>query len=211
MCGCAYCAPCANMKKKRIFAALALVIMLLPLTGCAGMLAGEGAQPQETMPPMTADMFTDLASVSKRYNETDFDDTMETLTARYGEPQEVQDENGSFWNFLDENGEGLSAIFFADGSLRSKMIYFEDIRQFANLSGASHIENVTLLNDNMEYEVVAAAFGAPGIEILRTITENGIEQYLMLWVSEDGGMVQALFDSQDNKLEQISYAFGNEA
>lgn len=115
MCGCAYCAPCANMKKKRIFAALALVIMLLPLTGCAGMLAGEGAQPQETMPPMTAEMFTDLASVSKRYNETDFDDTMETLTARYGEPQEVQDENGSFWNFLDENGEGLSAIFFADG------------------------------------------------------------------------------------------------
>ena len=110
MCGCAYCAPCANMKKKRIFAALALVIMLLPLTGCAGMLAGEGAQPQETMPPMTAEMFTDLASVSKRYNETDFDDTMETLTARYGEPQEVQDENGSFWNFLDENGEPLPVV-----------------------------------------------------------------------------------------------------
>ena len=201
------------MKKKRIFAALALVIMLLPLTGCAGMLAGEGAQPQETMPPMTAEMFTDLSSVTEWYNAVTFEDTLESLTARFGEPEEVQDDNGSYWNFLDENNHGVAVVFFDDGTLRSKMVYFEDIRQFADLSGASHIENVSLLDSGMEYEVVTAAFGAEGIEIMQLATDsgNGAGQYLMIWVSEDVGIVQALFNVSDNKLEQVSYSLGSGA
>ena len=200
------------MKKKRVLAALVLVGLLLLLTGCTSMLGGE-TQPQATMPPMTAEMFTDLASVSKRYNETDFEDTLESLTARFGEPEEVQDDNGSYWNFLDENNHGVAVVFFDDGALRSKMVYFEDIRQFADLSGASHIENVSLLDSGMEYEVVTAAFGAEGIEIMQLATDsgNGAGQYLMIWVSEDGGIVQALFNVTDNKLEQVSYSLGSEA
>ena len=53
------------MKKKRVLAALVLVGLLLLLTGCTSMLGGE-TQPQATMPPMTAEMFTDLSSVTDR-------------------------------------------------------------------------------------------------------------------------------------------------
>ena len=64
-----------------------------------------------------------------------------------------------------------------------------------------------------EYEVVTAAFGAEGIEIMQLATDsgNGAGQYLMIWVSEDGGIVQALFNVTDNKLEQVSYSLGSEA
>ncbi len=176
------------------------------------MLGGE-TQPQATMPPMTAEMFTDLSSVTEWYNAVTFEDTLESLTARFGEPEEVQDDNGSYWNFLDENNHGVAVVFFDDGTLRSKMVYFEDIRQFADLSGASHIENVSLLDSGMEYEVVTAAFGAEGIEIMQLATDsgNGAGQYLMIWVSEDGGIVQALFNVTDNKLEQVSYSLASEA
>ena len=71
------------MKKKRVLAALVLVGLLLLLTGCTSMLGGE-TQPQATMPPMTAEMFTDLSSVTEWYNAVTFEDTLESLTARFG-------------------------------------------------------------------------------------------------------------------------------
>jgi len=160
---------------------------------------------------MEAEMFTDLDSVFALYNQVTFDDTVDTVTEKLGEPTKETSENGDYWVWKDENGAGVGAVFFENGKLRSKVVVFEDIRQFANLSGVKSFENVTLLAEGMTVETVSVAFGSEGIEIMRMLTDSGaegVEQFLLLWVTEGGNIAECLFADGEAGLQQATYSVG---
>ncbi len=194
--------------KKRYLALLALLIMTAVLAGCSN----TGVTGTVDLPPMEAELFTDAEKVFALYNQVTFDDTVDTIAERLGEPTKETSENGDYWLWQNEDGAGVGAVFFDNGKLRSKVVVFEDIRQFELLSNTQSFENVAFLQEGMEPLTVAAAFGSEGIEIMRMLTDSGadgVEQYLLLWVMEGGSIAQCMFAEGDAGLQQVSYSLGN--
>ena len=208
------------MQRKIKLTALLLLLAVL-LTGCANMQtdpnAAAGTEPtteptaEPTVEPMTDPLFTDRDAVYAMYDEVKFGDTLDDLTARYGEPIVETDENGNNYYWIDENGYGLAAIFFENGSLRSKCVYFEDIRQFREISGATGIANYAMLDTSHDFVMACAGMGGKPCELGAFAQDRSADPdvyRLFAWVDEHDSSVQILFNEKE-KILQIRYALAD--
>ena len=75
------------LKKWTTLAALVLAMALL-LTGCVqgGDAVDPNAEPTATLAPLTEPMYTDREALYQYYNAVTFDETLTSLTEKYGEP-----------------------------------------------------------------------------------------------------------------------------
>lgn len=190
----------------RIFLFTVLIALVaLGFTGCVpmGEISGE---PDATMPPMTAELFTDYDAVYAYYNEVTFADTLATLTERFGEPVPEETENGTNYAWHFEDGYGFVCAFFETGELRAKVIYYDDIRQFRNLSNATNLSAVQNFDKNIDFQTCVSVFAGRPIEIAQISTESTGKDIrrVYAWIDADDNIVQILFTSQ-GKVESASY------
>lgn len=200
---------------QRKFKLLALVLMLvLLLTGCTAIpgdgIEQSGAEPtaKPTVEPLTAERFTDRDAVYAMYDEVKFGDTLDSLTARYGTPEVVTDSTGSTYTWRNDAGYGFVAIFFGNGTLRSKAVYFEDIRQFRDISNATGIANYALLDTSHDFTMACAGMGGMPCELGAFAQDSSMDPdvyHLYGWVDQYDSSVQILF-SENQKIMQIGYA-----
>ena len=170
---------------QRKFKLLALVLMVaLLLTGCTAVPSDgteqTAAEPtvKPTAEPMTSERFTDRDAVYAMYNEVKFGDTLDGLTARYGTPEVVTDSTGSTYTWRNAEGYGFVAIFFANGTLRSKAVYFDDIRQFRDISNATGIANYALLDTSHDFTMACAGMGGMPLHVGKTtFTGDKVNEY----------------------------------
>lgn len=197
------------MKRMLKLAALALMAALL-LTGCmdmSGMFAEDDAQPAETMPPMTAEMFTDRQATYQYYNEVTLDDTLATLTERYGEPRIEANDNGDSYFWVMDNGCGVVVSFFDSGRLRAKVLYYEDVRQLGALSEATNITSFSQLNKDYTYEMTCGVLGGKPMELAQIVQDTSADpevKRLYVWSTSKGDIVQVLFTGA-GKIESVNY------
>ena len=174
-----------------------------------------GAEPtvEPTVEPMTAQLFTDRDAVYAMYNEVKFGDTLDGLTARYGTPEVETDSSGSTYVWRNDDGYGFVAIFFNNGTLRSKAVYFEDIRQFREISNATGIANYALLDTSHDFTMACAGMGGMPCELGAFAQDGSADPdvyHLYGWVDQYDSNVQILF-SEKNKIIQIAYALADRA
>lgn len=191
------------MMKKMLMAALVLAAFVL--VGCAR--GTNPTAPKATpLPPLTAPVFESEEDVLGLYNEITFDDTLATLTERYGEPTVETDANGDIY-FWSKDGSGVAIVFFDNGRMRSKLVNFEDVRQFSKLSQTPNLENVLSLSSDMMVDDVNLYLGAEGIEFIRIAQNSSLSPDFSigyLWVNEKGEDVKILFN-RNGKLDSLSY------
>ena len=170
------------------------------------------ATPVPTMGPMTEPVFTDREALFAIYNEVNIGDTLEDLTARFGEPRVDVTAEGTNYTWLDENGYGITAVFYDNNRLRAKVLYYNDIRQFMDLSGATTIDNFTSLSQKHDFDMVCLALGGKPVELAAIAQDTSMDpeiHRLFTWVDAEGSSVQVLFNSEEG-VEQISYALVEE-
>ena len=87
------------------------------------------------MPALEEPVFTDAEAVYSLYNQVSFQDTLDDLTSRLGEPQveTINDQDNKSYNWVGENGSGVACAFSDTGKLLGKVLYYEDFRQCAGL------------------------------------------------------------------------------
>ena len=127
------------------------------------------------------------------YERIEMDDTLETLTERYGEPVLTEDGYADFG--------GALCAFFESGRLRAKIVSFETLSEVAQVSDADFSKAKGLKKGASEEEV-NALFGGAGAEIMRinlSDEENSGVQRVDAWINADGNAVQALFELDDGK------------
>lgn len=204
------------MRRNIKLAALLLMVALL-LTGCMDFSALQNAQteidpnatPKPTVEPLTAPVFTDRDAVYEWYNQVNIGDKLDDLKATYGEPVIESDQNGDTYIWTNENNYGFAAVFFSDGSLRSKVVYYEDMRQLKELSGATNLANFATLKTSHDFSMACLALGGKPCEILALAEDNSANpeiERVFVWFDEHGSSIQILFGSNE-KIKQISYAF----
>ncbi len=209
------------MQRKIKLIALMLMLAVL-LTGCANtQTESDGTEPnteptaeptvEPTVEPMTAKRFTDRDAVYAMYDEVKFGDTLDELTVRYGDPVVETDANGNNYYWINDEGYGFAAIFFSNGTLRSKCVYFEDIRQFRDISGATGIANYVLLDTSHDFTMASAGMGGMPCELGAFAQDGSADPdvyRLFAWVDEYDSSVQILF-SENEKILQIGYALAD--
>ncbi|MBO4885950.1 MAG: hypothetical protein J5602_11630 [Clostridia bacterium] len=197
------------MKRWIKLAALAALASLL-LTGCLGLPGvdvGDSDEPKETQPPLTEPMYEDREALYQYYNQVKIGDTMASIKERYGEPEVEQTENGDTYTWVMEDGYGFAAVFFENGKLRAKVLYYKDMRQLGKLSGATSIDQFANLNKNYTYEMACGLMGGRSMEIAQVAQDSSAEpevKRVFVWANEKGDCIQVLF-SGDEKLEQVTY------
>lgn len=204
------------MRRKMKLAALLLMVAVL-LSGCmVDFSAMEGdvsadATPDPTDPPLTAPVFTDRDAVYEWYNEVQVGDTFSSLKERYGEPTVLTDEYGDTYTWVNEAGYGFVAVFFEDGTLRAKVIQYEDIRQLKDLSAATSLTNFSMLDTDDDFTMACMALGGKPCELTFIALDSSFNpdtQHVYVWLDEYGSNVQILFDKNE-KIVQIAYALAD--
>lgn len=196
------------LKKWTTLAALVLATALL-LTGCVqgGDAVDPNAEPTATLPPLTEPMYTDREALYQYYNAVTFDETLTSLTEKYGEPVKEEGESGDSYSWVMEDGYGFAAAFFDSGRLRAKVLYYKDLRQLGEISNATSIDQFAVLNKNYTYAMTCGALGGRAMElaqIAQDTSDNPEIKRLYVWATPKGDVVQVLF-SGDEKLESVSY------
>ncbi len=196
------------LKKWTTLAALVLAMALL-LTGCVqgGDAVDPNAEPTATLAPMTEPMYTDREALYQYYNAVTFDETLTSLTEKYGEPIKEEGESGDSYSWVMEDGYGFAAAFFDSGRLRAKVLYYKDLRQLGEISNATSIDQFSALNKNYTYAMTCGALGGRAMElaqIAQDTSDNPEIKRLYVWATPKGDVVQVLF-SGDEKLESVSY------
>ena len=195
-------------KKWTTLAALVLATALL-LTGCVqgGDAVDPNAEPTATLAPLTEPMYTDREALYQYYNAVTFDETLTSLTEKYGEPVKEEGESGDSYSWVMEDGYGFAAAFFDSGRLRAKVLYYKDLRQLGEISNATSIDQFAVLNKNYTYAMTCGALGGRAMElaqIAQDTSDNPEIKRLYVWATPKGDVVQVLF-SGDEKLESVSY------
>lgn len=189
--------------------ALILLAALL-LCGCTGEGVDDpNATPQPTIVPLTEPLYTDRDALYEMYNEVSIGDTLSELTERYGEPIIETDDNGDSYVWTNEEGYGFVAVFYDNDCLRAKVLYYKDLRQLMNLSAATAIDNVSLLNDDHSFSEVCMALGGKPMELAAIAQDSSVNpevKRLFAWVDEEGSFAQVLF-GDDEQLEEVSFYF----
>lgn len=196
------------LKKWTTLAALVLATALL-LTGCVqgGDAADPNAEPTATLAPMTEPMYTDREALYQYYNAVTFDETLTSLTEKYGEPVKEEGESGDSYSWVMEDGYGFAAAFFDSGRLRAKVLYYKDLRQLGEISNATSIDQFAVLNKNYTYAMTCGALGGRAMELAQIAQDTSDSpeiKRLYVWATPKGDVVQVLF-SGDEKLESVSY------
>ena len=196
------------LKKWTTLAALVLATALL-LTGCVqgGDAVDPNAEPTATLPTLTEPMYTDREALYQYYNAVTFDETLTSLTEKYGEPVKEEGESGDSYSWVMEDGYGFAAAFFDSGRLRAKVLYYKDLRQLGEISNATSIDQFAVLNKNYTYAMTCGALGGRAMElaqIAQDTSDNPEIKRLYVWATPKGDVVQVLF-SGDEKLESVSY------
>lgn len=196
------------LKKWTTLAALVLATALL-LTGCVqgGDVADPNAEPTATLAPLTEPMYTDREALYQYYNAVTFDETLTSLTEKYGDPVKEEGESGDSYSWVMEDGYGFAAAFFDSGRLRAKVLYYKDLRQLGEISNATSIDQFAVLNKNYTYAMTCGALGGRAMElaqIAQDTSDNPEIKRLYVWATPKGDVVQVLF-SGDEKLESVSY------
>ena len=196
------------LKKWTTLAALGLATALL-LTGCVqgGDAVDPNAEPTATLAPLTEPMYTDREALYQYYNAVTFDETLTSLTEKYGEPVKEEGESGDSYSWVMEDGYGFAAAFFDSGRLRAKVLYYKDLRQLGEISNATSIDQFAVLNKNYTYAMTCGALGGRAMElaqIAQDTSDNPEIKRLYVWATPKGDVVQVLF-SGDEKLESVSY------
>ena len=196
------------LKKWTTLAALVLATTLL-LTGCVqgGDAVDPNAEPTATLAPLTEPMYTDREALYQYYNAVTFDETLDSLTEKYGEPVKEEGESGDSYSWVMEDGYGFAAAFFDSGRLRAKVLYYKDLRQLGEISNATSIDQFAVLNKNYTYAMTCGALGGRAMElaqIAQDTSDNPEIKRLYVWATPKGDVVQVLF-SGDEKLESVSY------
>lgn len=213
--------------KKCLILLMILLVAVLPLSGCSlyddaideyvGGLVSESQEssdePKATVEPLTVPMYSDRKAVYQYYNAIAVGDTLESLTATYGEPLKEESENGVNYTWVLEDGYGFCATFFEDGVLSAKVLYYEDIRQLAPLSKATGLNNVSLLSSNYTLDTVKGVLGGRGLQVAAMVSDSTDApqiQYLYCWLDETGdNVVQVLFDV-DGTVKQVVCSFAED-
>lgn len=180
--------------------ALAMALCLVPLL--SGCLSTGSVKPLED-PMYTEDQ---LDALYEKYNGVDLAaDTLETLTKRWGAPQEEALQKGSSYVWQDEQGMGVAMAFGEDGKPLAKVVGYKDIRQFGQLSGARNLEGAAQFKEGDGYRQLTEAFETEGMEVAQIVDAGtGAVNRLMLWCSVDGElMVQALITPEET-IKQIN-------
>ena len=196
------------LKKWTTLAALVLATALL-LTGCVqgGDAVDPNAEPTATLAPMTEPMYTDREALYQYYNAVTFDETLTSLTEKYGEPVKEEGESGDSYSWVMEDGYGFAAAFFDSGRLRAKVLYYKDLRQLGEISNTTSIDQFAVLNKNYTYAMTCGALGGRAMELAQIAQDTSDSpeiKRLYVWATPKGDVVQVLF-SGDEKLEQVSY------
>ena len=196
------------LKKWTTLAALVLATALL-LTGCVqgGDAVDPNAEPTATLAPLTEPMYTDREALYQYYNAVTFDETLTSLTEKYGEPVKEEGESGDSYSWVMEDGYGFAAAFFDSGRLRAKVLYYKDLRQLGEISNDTSIDQFAVLNKNYTYAMTCGALGGRAMElaqIAQDTSDNPEIKRLYVWATPKGDVVQVLF-SGDEKLESVSY------
>lgn len=204
------------MRRKMKLAALLLLVAVL-MSGCmvdySQMQTADdpNATPAPTVEPLTAPVFTDRDAVYAMYNEVNVGDTVESLTARYGEPTITTDPNGDNYTWVNEDGYGFTAVFFENGVLRAKVVQYEDMRQLKGLSQATNISNFSMLDTKDDFTMACIALGGKPCELAMIVLDGSVNpdtQRVFVWLDEYESNVQILFDKNE-KIMQISYALAD--
>ena len=101
--------------------------------------------------------------------------------------------------FLYE-GEVLCA-FYESGRLQAKTRVFENVGDIAPVADLP-IEKLSSYKQGMTLAEVTGAFGEEGLEIMKTNLadeENSGVRLVLVWKTENGDVVQALFELDDNE------------
>lgn len=196
------------LKKWTTLAALVLATALL-LTGCVqgGDAVDPNAEPTATLAPLTEPMYTDREALYQYYNAVTFDETLTSLTEKYGEPVKEEGESGDSYSWVMEDGYGFAAAFFDSGRLRAKVLYYKDLRQLGEISNATSIDQFAVLNKNYTYAMTCGALGGRAMELAQIAQDTSDSpeiKRLYVWATPKGDVVQVLF-SGDEKLESVSY------
>lgn len=163
------------------------------------------------MPALEEPVFTDAEAVYSLYNQVSFQDTLDDLTSRLGEPQveTINDQDNKSYNWVGENGSGVACAFSDTGKLLGKVLYYEDFRQCAGLMpGEFDINAVASVITGISHENVISMLGSDGIELAQVAQDNSANpaiSVLYMWVNERGDMIQILFDV-NGLAQQVSYA-----
>ncbi len=193
-------------------AALALMVALL-LTGCVAD-TGDTAQDADasaTLPPLTEPMYTDREALYQYYNAVTFEDTLDTLTEKYGEPVIEQADGGESYTWQMEDGYGFAAAFFDSGRLRAKVLYYVDLRQLGEISNATGIDQFSSLNKNYTYAMTCGTLGGRAMELAQIAqdTSDAPEiKRLYVWATPEGDVVQVFFGG-DEQLESVNYTLAD--
>lgn len=207
------------MRRTLKLAALLILVAAL-LSGCMDFSAltesmtaevDPNATPEPTVAPLTAPVFTDRDAVYEWYNQVNIGDTLDDLKAAYGEPTIETDQNGDTYFWINDQGYGFAVVFFPDMSVRAKVLYYEDMRQLKELSGATNLANFATLQTSHTFSMACIALGGKPCEIAAVAEDQsaGAEvQRVFAWLDENGSNIQILFGA-DEKIVQISYAFAD--
>ena len=205
--------------RRNIKLAALLILVAALLTGCMDFSALQNMQteidpnatPEPTMPPLTDPVFTDRDAVYEWYNQVNIGDKLEDLKATYGEPVIETDANGDTYIWTNEQGYGFAAVFFPGNTLRAKVVYYDDLRQFKELSGADNLANFATLKTSHDFTMACLALGGKPCELAAIAEDQSAGtavQRVFLWVDKNGSNIQILFGA-DEKIIQISYAFSD--
>ena len=205
------------MKRKLKLAILFALVAAL-LVGCSAQNGSENEQGYntsvfgDTVEPLNAPVFTDREAVYEMYNAVNIGERMENIVAAYGEPDEVEeDDYGNTYIWFNDEGYGMVGLFYEDGRLRAKSLYFEDMRQLKELSAATSIENFALLETSHDFSMVCLALGGKPCEIAAVAQDSSLDPEIyrvFAWLDEYGSNVQVMFNSKE-KIIQVSYSLAD--
>lgn len=185
---------------------LLAVLVALVAFSFSGCFSDGQQEPAVTAPPLTAQLFTDYDAVYTYYNQVTFADTLETLTARFGEPQVMETENGNNYTWIMEDGYGFTTAFYETGELRAKVVHYEDVRQFRDISSSMNLSTVESFDKQITFQTCVSVFVGRPIEIaqIATKTDGSDINRVYTWLDSNDSIVQILFNSSGN-IESMSY------
>jgi len=194
-----------------------LLASILLLTGCmsfdfSALTVEDDAASVEAeatpIPELTAPLYTDYDAVYAHYGEVSMTaDTIVTLTDRYGEPAVEEDSEGNkMYTWVFEDGYGFTCAAFPSGTLRAKVVYYEDMRQFRDLSSSSNLDNVINFDKSIDFQTCVGLFRGRPIEVAQIAQEEGAAGFARVycWLDQQDQIVQILFKS-DGTVDSISY------
>ena len=205
--------------RRNIKLAALLILVAALLTGCMDFSALQNAQteidpnatPKPTDPPLVDPVFTDRNAVYEWYNQVNIGDTLEDLKATYGEPTIESDVNGDTYFWINEQGYGFAVIFFPGNTVRAKVVYYKDIRQLKELSGADNLANFATLKTSHDFTMACLALGGKPCEIAAIAEDQSANpevERVFAWLDKNGSSIQILFGANE-KIKQISYALAD--